>query len=122
MAWPEGDEDDEDDEDNNDNDVDKSKNDLPKPGDILTKEMIEKISDIGYPISEYGLERFQWMIEEQEKRDQDMHNMYIYNDFSGYGMTELMENLVRLPFLAFRLSLWNAPSQGLWSNKLTIDE
>jgi hypothetical protein len=56
--------------------------------------MIKKVSKMGYPISTDGLEKFQWMMLEQEKRDQDMHNMYIYNDFSGYGTTEMIENFV----------------------------
>jgi len=49
---------------------------------------------MGYPVTTEGIEKFQWMVEEQDKRDQDRHNMYIYNDFSGYGTTEMIENLV----------------------------
>jgi hypothetical protein len=28
-------------------------------------------------------------------RDPDLHGLYIYNDFAGYGMAEVLENYVR---------------------------
>jgi hypothetical protein len=63
--------------------------------------MIKRVSKMGYPITSHGIEKFQWMIEEQGKRDQDEHNMYIYNDFSGYGSTEMIENFVRSTSILF---------------------
>jgi len=63
-------------------------------GDILTEDMIKRVSKMGYPVTTDGIEKFEWMINEQDKRDQDCHNMYIYNDFSGYGCTEMLENMV----------------------------
>ena len=66
----------------------------PKVGDILTEDMIKRVSKMGYPVTKDGIEKFQWMLVEQDKRDQDRHEMYIYNDFSGYGCTEMIENLV----------------------------
>ncbi|KAL9117753.1 MAG: hypothetical protein Q9187_005708 [Circinaria calcarea] len=39
-----------------------------------------------------GKAAFAKWFEEQMKRDQDEHGLYIYNDFSGYGATEVMEN------------------------------
>ena len=31
---------------------------------------------------------------EQEKRDQDRRDMFIYNDWNGWGISEAMENFV----------------------------
>lgn len=42
---------------------------------------------------------------EQLRRDQDEHGLYIYNDFSGYGVTEVMENQVRRQHLLKHLVL-----------------
>ena len=52
------------------------------------------VTDKGFPASKAGMEKFIEINQEVEKRDQDMHGMYIYNDFSGYGVTEVMENMV----------------------------
>jgi hypothetical protein len=90
VAWP--DDESEDGEEHKEDEVDEGD---PRPRDILTDEMIKKVSDVGYPISQDGLDKFQWKSEEQEKRDQDIHDVYIYNDFSGYGVTEMMDNFVR---------------------------
>lgn len=34
-----------------------------------------------------------------DKRDPDVFGMYIYNDFLGYGIIEVLENMVRLSIL-----------------------
>jgi hypothetical protein len=52
------------------------------------------VTDEGFPVSKAGMEKFIEITEEVSKRDQDSHGMYIYNDFSGYGVTEVMENVV----------------------------
>jgi hypothetical protein len=52
------------------------------------------VTDEGFPVSKAGMEKFIEINQEVDKRDQDLHGMYIYNDFSGYGVTEVMENLV----------------------------
>lgn len=89
VAWPGRDSDDgEDEEPDQPGD--------PKVGDILTEEMVKRVSKMGYPVTTNGIEKFEWMINEQNKRNQDFHDMYIYNDFSGYGSTEMMENMVCL--------------------------
>lgn len=94
VAWPGPDSDDGED----DNGEDREEEGDPKLGEILTEDMIKKVSKMGYPVTNDGIEKFQWMVDEQDKRDQDYHDMYIYNDFSGYGSTEMIENLVNLPF------------------------
>jgi hypothetical protein len=99
MAWTH-DEDDESDSENG-----KPESDHPcKIGEKLTNEMIKQVSDLGYPISEDGLQKLLWLDQEQENRDPDAHNMYIYNDFAGYGITEIFANMVRTssPLLSTR--------------------
>ena len=88
VAWPGRDSEDSEDDDQEGNEGG------PKVGDILTEEMIKGVSKMGYPVTMDGIQKFEWMIKEQDKRNQDYHNMYIYNDFSGYGCTEMLENMV----------------------------
>lgn len=52
------------------------------------------VADKGFPVTKAGLEKFFEINEEVDKRDQDAHDMYIYNDFSGYSVTEVLENVV----------------------------
>jgi hypothetical protein len=52
------------------------------------------VTDKGFPITQGGMDRFIEIHDEIDKRDQDCHNMYIYNDWTGYGVTEVMENMV----------------------------
>ncbi|KAF4962590.1 hypothetical protein FSARC_9368 [Fusarium sarcochroum] len=40
-----------------------------------------------------GQDRFTWWEQEALKRDQDDFKMHIYNDFTAYGMHELLENI-----------------------------
>nr|WNZ75385.1 hypothetical protein [Trichoderma harzianum] len=40
-----------------------------------------------------GYERFRWWSQEICKRNQDDYSMYIYNDFSWYGVIEVLENM-----------------------------
>jgi hypothetical protein len=44
-----------------------------------------------------GIDRCDWWQQEALKRNQDEFDMHIYNDFTGYGMHELMENIVSRP-------------------------
>ncbi|RFU36323.1 hypothetical protein B7463_g116, partial [Scytalidium lignicola] len=50
------------------------------------------VTDKGFPVTKAGLEKFFEINQEIDKRDQDAHDMYIYNDFSGYGVIEVLEN------------------------------
>jgi len=52
------------------------------------------VTDKGFPVTKAGYEKFLAINLEVDKRDQDTHDMYIYNDFSGYGVTEVLENIV----------------------------
>ncbi|KAM5364990.1 hypothetical protein ACJZ2D_011250 [Fusarium nematophilum] len=40
-----------------------------------------------------GLDRSQWWAQEVLKRDQDDFSMHIYNDFTSYGVLEVVENI-----------------------------
>ncbi|KAI9793394.1 MAG: hypothetical protein M1816_000286 [Peltula sp. TS41687] len=42
--------------------------------------------------TEFGWENLNKLHVEMMKRDQDMHGLYIYNDFTGYGYQEVFEN------------------------------
>jgi hypothetical protein len=48
--------------------------------------------------------------DEIDKRDQDCHNMYIYNDWTGYGVTEVMENMVCVSHFPFILHFVDSSS------------
>ncbi len=53
--------------------------------------------------TEEGLKLFgQWQME-AEKRDQDAFGVYLYNDFTAYGLTEVMENQVGVAMKAIPL-------------------
>lgn len=52
------------------------------------------MNEKGYPITKAGFEKFIYMNKEQYNRDPENFNMYIYNDWAGYGVTEVLENLV----------------------------
>ena len=43
-------------------------------------------------------------MEEQDKRDQDVHEMHIFNRWNGYGISEVNENMV----------CWGHVDCGLW--------
>ncbi|KAK0103968.1 hypothetical protein ONS96_005073 [Cadophora gregata f. sp. sojae] len=58
------------------------------------EEQSRVVTDKGFPITLAGLEIFNHIITEQQKRDPDYHGMYIYNDYAGYGMTEVLENVL----------------------------
>lgn len=45
-----------------------------------------------------GFELFVQWREQQEKRHQHNLGMYFYNDFTGYGTREVMENMVGFTF------------------------
>lgn len=45
-------------------------------------------------ISKKGIELAQEWTQQQEKRCQDNYNMYIFNDWNGYGISEVIENIV----------------------------
>lgn len=59
-----------------------------------------EVTDRGFPLTSEGLQKFFHLTAEQQKRDQQFHGMYIYNDWTGYGMTEVMDNYVSCQIFA----------------------
>jgi hypothetical protein len=64
----------------------------------------------GFPIMQGGMDRVIEIHDEIDKRDQDCHNMYIYNDWTGYGVTEVMKNMVRVSHFPFILHFADSSS------------
>jgi hypothetical protein len=72
----------------------KDKNqDMPKLGELVDG-WCDRVSDMGFPVSEEGAELLQKLDKEVEKRNQDNLNMHIYEDWNGWGMSECFENYV----------------------------
>ncbi|TVY32895.1 hypothetical protein LSUB1_G007488 [Lachnellula subtilissima] len=91
VAWAEDNEDEDEDEDENgDEDTEKDKNNGNDGEEMSSREVTDK----GFPITQAGFDMFKHIVIEQEKRDPDCHDMYIFNDYAGYGMTEVLENLL----------------------------
>jgi hypothetical protein len=66
---------------------------MPKAGELMD-EYCSRVSDLGIPVSEDGMNICEKLDAECKKRDQDARGMYIYNDWNGWGMSEVIENLV----------------------------
>ncbi len=75
--------------------MDDKDQDMPKDGELMD-EYCNRVSDLGIPVSEGGAELLEKLDKEVEKRDQDSRGLFIYNDWNGWGMSEVMENLVGL--------------------------
>ena len=71
----EEDDDDEDDEEEKDGEKDGSKEKTSEE-----EEHPRFVTDKGFSITQGGMDRFIEINDEIDKRDQDCHNMYIYND------------------------------------------
>lgn len=68
---------------------------------------------MGFPLSEEGAELLENLDKEAEKRDQDRFDMHIYNDWNGWGISEVLENYVCIDML--RRSRWR-----IWDGRLTL--
>lgn len=60
-----------------------------KPADGDTAHHKRVVTKRGYELAT------EWRVQ-KEKRDQDAFGMYIFNDWTGYGICEVIENMVRL--------------------------
>lgn len=81
---------DEDDEEEYDDDEDEDESE--DGNGMLKGETINAI------VSKAGIELAEQWAEEASKRCPDEHDIYVYNDFEGYGLCEVMENQVGLFF------------------------
>ena len=86
--------------------------DLPKENQLLD-EFCDRVSDLGFPLSEEGGELLENLDKEVEKRDQDRFDMHIYNDWNGWGISEVLENYVRIVRLG--RDRWR-----VWDERLTL--
>jgi len=66
---------------------------MPKAGELLIA-WCERVSDLGFPVPEDAGELLGKLDTEVEKRNQNNFNMYIYNDWTGHGISECFENYV----------------------------
>lgn len=62
--------------------------------DCKCGEPLEKSPNWPWRVTELGWDLLQKWQEEMMNRDQDVQGVYIYNDFTGYGIQEVMENQV----------------------------
>ena len=68
---------------------------------------------MGFPLSEEGGALLENLDKEVEKRDQDGFDMHIYNDWNGWGISEVLENYVRIVRLG--RDRWR-----VWDERLTL--
>jgi hypothetical protein len=66
---------------------------MPAVG-VLIEDFCDRVSDLGLPVSEDGMKMCEHIDKEMNKRDQEEKMMHICNDWNGWGMGEVMENLV----------------------------
>ncbi|XMA16277.1 hypothetical protein WAI453_009068 [Rhynchosporium graminicola] len=79
---------------NNGDFIDDENQDMPQDGQLID-EFCYRVSDLGIPLSEEGTKQVQKLDKEYAKRDQDAADMHIYNDWNGWGMSELLENFLK---------------------------
>lgn len=90
------DEDDEDDEDDESQSRDVEDTEAPKAPHDQDKNAAERESpDWLWVMSELAVDKYRQLVEQARKRDQDEHDLHIYNDFSAYGINEVVDNWVR---------------------------
>jgi len=83
--------------------LDDKDQDMPKEGQLID-EFCYRVSDLGTPVTEGGMNQCEKLVKEYGKRDQDRHDMHIDNDCNGWGMCELLENYVGD---SMRVTSWN---------------
>ncbi|KAF4629512.1 hypothetical protein G7Y89_g8636 [Cudoniella acicularis] len=69
--------------------------DIPQDGQLMDEFWCNRVSDLGFPVSKEGIRVLDKLAREQGKRDQDQRGMCVYNDWNGWGMSELMENFLK---------------------------
>ncbi|KAH7314176.1 hypothetical protein BKA65DRAFT_516287 [Rhexocercosporidium sp. MPI-PUGE-AT-0058] len=74
--------------------LDDEDQDMPEDGQLID-EFCTRVSDLGIPVSEDGMSLCEKLDREYRKRDQDAHDMHIYNDWNGWAMSELLENYLK---------------------------
>ncbi len=67
---------------------------MPKDGEVIAP-WADRVSDLGIPVTEVGMEMCRKLSDECEKRDQNAKDLYIYNDWNGQGMSKVMSNYLK---------------------------
>ncbi|KUJ09407.1 uncharacterized protein LY89DRAFT_657758 [Mollisia scopiformis] len=68
--------------------------DMPADGELM-EPYYDRVSDLGIPVTELGGDKLDKFVDECENRNQDIEGLYIYNDWSGWGVSEVMENMLK---------------------------
>jgi hypothetical protein len=64
------------------------------PADCVSKDPANDRPGWTWAVSEEGLKMYERLEKQAYDRDQDAHGLYIYNDYSAYGINEVVENWV----------------------------
>ncbi|CAG8972040.1 hypothetical protein HYALB_00004904 [Hymenoscyphus albidus] len=74
--------------------IDYEDQDMPGVGEKFDK-WVDRVSDLGIPVTEDGGAILEKLSDEAEKRDQDARDMYLYEDWNGWGVSEIMSNSLK---------------------------
>jgi hypothetical protein len=77
------------------NEVNKLEKEMQKEAKKYLKKPAKDFPEWPWIISKRALELYEKFSMEMQKRDQDRFGMHIYNDFTGYGIQEVIETIVR---------------------------
>ncbi len=67
---------------------------MPEPGAYIDP-FIDRVSDLGIPLSDPGATLSEELDSETEKRNQDLKDLHIVSDWNGYGVSEVMCNMMK---------------------------
>ena len=67
----------------------------------------DSVDDWVWQITKTGENAYRHWLKEQELRDQDANNVFIYSGFNGEGIIEVMENQVRASEERFGILPWS---------------
>ncbi|KAL1868795.1 hypothetical protein Plec18167_008100 [Paecilomyces lecythidis] len=96
VPYDEDNEDDEDGEDGENGEDDVEDTEAPKAPRGQDKNAAERESpDWLWVMSELAVDKYRQLVEQARKRDQDEHDLHIYNDFSAYGINEVVDNWLK---------------------------
>ncbi|TVY84361.1 hypothetical protein LSUE1_G000887 [Lachnellula suecica] len=74
--------------------INDKKQDMPKKGQLID-DFCYRVSDLGIPVSLDGAGILDKIEAEHKKRNQDLRDMFIYNDWNGWAMSEVLENFLK---------------------------
>lgn len=101
--WSKDDDEEEEEEEQTPAERRKAREAAAKEHEEFEKNIPSEVTDKGYPISADGFECFGKMMQATYDRDQDRYSLHISNDWTGYGVTEVLENTVGILLSEFRM-------------------